>query len=194
MVLGLPGPARGQSAREAIHAYTEQILAMLRQTSLREIDTPERLQAALRKTAIRMFGASEAAREALGPHWEARSPREREEFVELFADVLELSFLANVNRPGTLRLRWLDETVDGDRARVRLAVLTQRDADIPVELRLVRREERWLVWDVVVDGISVIGNYRAQFDRILRRGSYTGLVAQLRAKLAELTARIARGD
>src|SRR2546425_1340123 len=70
---------------------------------------------------------------------------------------------------GTLRLRYLDETIDGDRARVGLLILTRRDVNIPVEVRLVRRDERWLIWDVVLDGISVVGNYRAQFDRILKR-------------------------
>jgi len=95
---------------------------------------------------------------------------------------------------GTLRLRYLDETIDGDRARVGLLILTRRDVNIPVEGRLVRRDERWLVWDVVLDGISVVGNYRAQFDRIMRRGSYATLVAHLRAKTAELSARVKPGD
>src|SRR3989454_12635400 len=95
---------------------------------------------------------------------------------------------------GTLRLRYLDETIDGDRARVGLLILTRRGVNIPVEGRLVRRDERWLVWDVVLDGISVVGNYRAQFDRIMRRGSYPTLVAHLRAKTAELSARGKPGD
>ena len=95
---------------------------------------------------------------------------------------------------GTLRLRYLDETIDGDRARVGLLILTRRDVNIPVEVRLVHRDERWLVWDVVLDGISVVGNYRAQFDRIMRRGSYATLVAHLRAKTAELSARVKPGD
>jgi len=193
-LLGLASPAVAQSPKEAIHTYTEKVLAMLRDTSLHEIDTPERLQAALRKTAIRMFGVSEVAREALGTHWEARTPTERDEFVDLFADLLEVTYLTQVNKPGTLRLRYLDETIDGDRARVGLLILTRRDVNIPVEVRLVRRDARWLVWDVVLDGISVVGNYRAQFDRIMRRGSYATLVAHLRAKTAELSARVKPGD
>lgn len=189
-VLGLAGPAAAQSPKEAIHAYTEKVLAMLRDTSLSEIDSPERLQAALRKTAIRMFGVSEAARQALGTHWDALTPKQRDDFVDLFADLLEVTYLTQVNKPGTLRLRYLDETIDGDRARVGLLVLTRRDVNVPVGVHLVRREERWLVWDVELDGISVVGNYRAQFDRILRRSSYDALVAHLRAKIAELTARV----
>jgi len=167
---------------------------MLRDTSLREIDTPERLQAAVRKTVIRMFGVSEAAREALGSHWEARTPKERDEFVDLFAELLEVVYLTQVNKPGTLRLRYLDETIEGDRARVGLLVLTRHDVNVNVEVRLVRREERWLVWDVALDGISVVSNYRAQFDRVLRRGSYEALVASLRARIAELSARVKPGD
>jgi phospholipid transport system substrate-binding protein len=192
-LLGAAGPALAQSPKETIQAYTEKVLAMLRDTSLREIDTPERLQAAVRKTVIRMFGVSEAAREALGSHWEARTPKERDEFVDLFAELLEVVYLTQINKPGTLRLRYLDETIDGDRARVGLLVLTRHDVNVNVEVRLVRRDERWLVWDVVLDGISVVSNYRAQFDRVLRRGSYEALVASLRARIAELSARVKPG-
>lgn len=185
-----PSPPATQSPKDAIHSYTEKVLAMLRDTSLSDIDSPERLQAALRKTVIRMFGVSEAARHALGPHWEGLTPRQRDDFVDLFADLLEVTYLAQVNKPGTLRLRYLDETIDGDRARVGLLVLTRRDANLPVGVHLVLRGERWLVWDVELDGISVVGNYRAQFDRILKRGSYDALVARLRAKITELTVRV----
>jgi phospholipid transport system substrate-binding protein len=175
---------------DAIRAYTEQVLAVLRDTSLSELNTPERLQSALRKTVIRMFGVSEAARQALGSHWEARSPRERDEFVELFAELLEVTYLAQVNKPGTLRLRYLDETIDSDRARVGLLVLSPRDVNLTVGVHLIRREERWLVWDVELDGVSVVHNYRAQFDRILKKGSYDALVGHLRAKIVELAARV----
>ncbi len=190
VVLALAVPAGAQSPKEAIHAYTEKVLAMLRDTSLSEIDTPERLQRALRKTVLRMFGVSEAARQALGAHWETLTPRQRDDFVDLFADLLEVTYLAQVGKPGTLRLRYLDETIDGDRARVGLLVLTRRDVNVPVGVHLIRREERWLVWDVELDGISVVGNYRAQFDRILKRGSYETLLAHLRTKIAELSARV----
>jgi phospholipid transport system substrate-binding protein len=169
------------------------VLAVLRDTSLSELNTPERLQSALRKTVIRMFGVSEAARQALGSHWEARSPRERDEFVELFADLLEVTYLAQVNKPGTLRLRYLDEAIAGDRARVGLLVLTPRDVNLTVGVHLIRREERWLVWDVELDGISVVHNYRAQFDRVLRRGSYETLVRSLRAKIVQLTTAVKSG-
>lgn len=174
--------AQPESPSQQFTNYTEQILKVLRETSLRELDTPEKLQDAVRKTAIRMFGVAEAARAVLGPHWEARTPAEQDDFVELLADFLEAAYIAQLHRQGSVKLRYLDETIEADRARVRLKILTRRDADVDVEAWLARPAERWLIADVVLQGVSIVGNYRAQFDRTIRRSGYAELVRQLQAR------------
>jgi phospholipid transport system substrate-binding protein len=174
--------AQTQTPREQFSAYTEQILTVLRDTSLREIDSPEKLQAAVRKTAIRMFGVTEAARAALGAHWEARTPAEQDDFTDLLADFLEAAYIVQLQKQGSLKLRYVAETIDDDRAAVRLKVLTQRDIDVDIEARLVRRGERWLIADVRLAGVSVVENYRAQFDRIIRRSGYAEVVRLLQAR------------
>jgi phospholipid transport system substrate-binding protein len=132
-----------------------------------------------------------AAATALDREWEARTPAEREEFTRLFAELLERGFVARL--AGTISasrgivMSYKGETRLGDEARV-LTVLEARDGRrLNVEYRMTERRGRWLVRDVVIDDISTVENYRAQFRRLLRQSSYGDVMGQLRAKLGEET-------
>ena len=132
-----------------------------------------------------------AAAAALEREWDARTPAERDEFTRLFAELLERGLVARlagtVSPVSGMVISWHGETRVGDEARV-LTVVEARDGrKINVEYRMTERRGRWLVRDVVVDGVSTIENYRSQFKRLLRQGSYADLVKQLRAKLGEET-------
>jgi phospholipid transport system substrate-binding protein len=132
-----------------------------------------------------------AAAAVLDKEWQARTPAEREEFTRLFAEFLERGMVARlagtVSPVNGMIMTWRGETNAGDEARVTTMVESRDGRKILVEYRMYERRGRWLVRDVVVDGISTIDNYRAQFRRVLRQGSYAALIAQLRAKLGEGT-------
>ena len=132
-----------------------------------------------------------AAAAVLDKEWQARTPAEREEFTRLFAEFLERGMVARlagtVSPVNGMIMTWRGETQAGDEARVTTMVESRDGRKILVEYRMYERRGRWLVRDVVVDGISTIDNYRAQFRRVLRQGSYAALIAQLRAKLGEDT-------
>ena len=132
-----------------------------------------------------------AASAALDREWQTRTPAEREEFTRLFAEFLERGMVARlagtVSPVNGMIMTWRGETVAGEEARVTTMVESRDGRKILVEYRMYERRGRWLVRDVVVDGISTIDNYRAQFRRVLRQGSYAALIAQLRTKLREDT-------
>src|SRR5437660_7269691 len=132
-----------------------------------------------------------AAAAVLDKEWQARTPAEREEFTRLFAEFLERGMVARlagtVSPVNGMIMTWRGETPAGDEARVTTMVESRDGRKILVEYRMYERRGRWLVRDVVVDGISTIDNYRAQFRRVLRQGSYAALIAQLRTKLREDT-------
>lgn len=181
-----PTASQPMSPIEQFSAYSDQVLKLLQDAGFRELNSPDKLHEAVRKTAIRMFGVSEAAREALGPHWQTRTPAERDEFVELFADLLEATYVAQLNRPGGVRLHYTGEQIRGDRAELLLTVRTERGSEVKAQIRLLQKDERWLIWDVAIEGVSLIQTYRAQFDRIIKRGSYPDLVRQIRTKIDDL--------
>ena len=105
---------------------------------------------------------------------------EREEFVHLFADLLESTYINKIDLYGGERLKFTEEKVDGDIAVVRAKVTTKQGTDVPVEARMNKKNDRWLIYDVAIENISLISNYRAQFDRIIRTSSYAELVKRLR--------------
>jgi len=178
------GAARAGAATptETLRRQTDQVLEVLRARGL----TYAERRAAVRDLAVATFDLDETARRALGPHWQQRTPAEREEFVRLFRDLLERTYVARVDEYGGERVEYLDERVDGDRAAVRALIVTRMGLAVPVESRLVQRGGRWLVYDVLIESVSLVGNYRAQFDRIIRTSSYDELVKRLRERVAHL--------
>jgi phospholipid transport system substrate-binding protein len=170
------GPTWAGPPTDSVKEYTEAVVKVLEDQSLKTADRRN----AVRKLATEAFDVQETARRALGPHWQQRTPAEREEFVTLFADLLERTYIAKIDLYGGERLKFTDEKVDGDNAVVRGKVTTKQGTEVPVEARMHKKADRWLIYDVAIENISLISNYRAQFDRIIRTSSYGDLVKRLR--------------
>ncbi len=177
---------------DQLRSYTDAVIRVLEDPTLKADGRRGERRAAVRRLAVDVFDVNETARRALGIHWQARSPAEREEFVVLFADLLERTYINRIDYFGGERLRFVSESIDGDAAIVRARVITRRGVEVPVDARLVRRGERWLVYDIAVENVSLIANYRAQFDKIIRTSSYEDLIKRLRTKQAEFLEEHAR--
>jgi phospholipid transport system substrate-binding protein len=165
---------------DQVREYTDAVVKVLEDPALKAEDKKPERRAAVRKIAAEVFDVQETAQRALGPHWQQRTPQERQEFVQLFAELLEQTYISKIDLFGGEKLRFTDEKVDGDNATVRAKVLTKQQAEVPVEARMLRKGDRWLVYDILIENISLVGNYRAQFDRIIRTSSYEDLVKRLR--------------
>ncbi|HXH81797.1 MAG TPA: ABC transporter substrate-binding protein [Candidatus Tectomicrobia bacterium] len=180
LVLAVAGSAQAASPAETVSAYTEAVLKVLEDPTLQGKHHEQR--EAIRKLATEVFDVEETARRALGRHWQGRTPAEREEFVTLFADLLERTYIGRIDRFGGERLRIVDEKVDGTNAVVRGRIVTRQGTEVPVEGRMHRRGDRWLIYDVVVENVSLVANYRSQFDRIIRTASFGELLRRLRTR------------
>jgi len=150
-------------------------------------DQPVEKLRAIRRHVDEVFDFREAAILALGREWSARTALEQNEFVALFADLLERSFVWRVAGKaalgGGVKVHYVGETMDGDVATVDTAVAARDGSDLKLEYRMVRRADRWVVRDVVMDGVSTMENYHAQFQRVVRDSSWRDLLGQLRAKV-----------
>ena len=178
-------PAVAGPPTDQLKAYSESVLRILDDPALKSEERRHERRAAVRKVAIEVFDVEETAKRALGRHWPGRSPEERREFVDLFADLLERTYISKIDRYGGERLRYTSEKIDGDNAVVRGQVQTRKGVEIPVEARMQRKGDRWLMYDVLLENISLVGNYRAQFDQIIRTASYGELVRRLKEKRIE---------
>lgn len=191
VVVGGVATAVAGAPTDTVRDYTDAVVKVLEDPALKSDERRAERRAAVRKIAIDIFDVQETARRALGPHWQQRSQQERDEFVQLFADLLERTYINKIDLFGGERLRFTEEKVDGDHAVVRAKVLTKQ-AEVPVEARMISRAGRWQIYDVVIENISLIGNYRSQFDRIIRTSSYGELAKRLRAQGAFLDDKDAR--
>jgi phospholipid transport system substrate-binding protein len=163
---------------DTVREYTDAVQKVLEDPALRKEDR----RASVRKIAAEAFDVGESARRALGPHWQQRTPAEREEFVQLFGELLERTYIAQIDLYGGERLRFTEEKLDGNLAIVRAKLTTKQGTEVPVEARMNRKGERWLIYDVAIENVSLISNYRSQFDRIIRQNSYPELVKRLRSR------------
>jgi len=186
-----PEPAQGSPTAQ-MRDYTNEVLKALQEAMVQEADRVGAARLAARKLAIQVFGLAEAAQEALGRHWEARTPAERDEFIQLFADVLEATYIAQLDKQRGLRIRYVGESIDGERAQVRARLTTRKGDEAMLEARLSRREGRWLIYDVVFEGVSLMGNFRSQFESVIRKSSYASLIVQLKAKRDQLLGKTGR--
>ena len=105
--------------------------------------------------------------------------------MDLFAELLDRAYLSKVDQYQGEKVRYTNETVDGDQATVKTTIVTPRGTEVPVDYRMHRANSRWLVYDVFIEGVSLVANYRQQFNKIIQTESYPALIAKLRNKQAE---------
>ena len=133
------------------------------------------------------FDYQEMAKRSLGPAWGKLSPGQRQEFVALFAQLLEASYSDKIEKYAQrVKIDYTGEILDGNVAEVRTVVLRTNDR-IPLNYRLMQENGGWKVYDVVIEGVSLVSNYRSQFSRIIHESSYAELVRRLKTKVSELT-------
>jgi phospholipid transport system substrate-binding protein len=179
-----PGPpAWAGPATDQLRTYTDQVLKILQNPSM----TLSERREAVRHLAEEVFDVNETAQRALGQHWQQRTPAEREEFVKLFANLLEQTYISRINEFGGEKLTYVSEQLDGDRGVVRARITTRKGTEVPVESRVLLKGNRWLIYDILIENLSLISNYRSQFDRVIRTTSYEELVKRLQTKGAFLS-------
>jgi phospholipid transport system substrate-binding protein len=143
-------------------------------------------RAAVRKIANDIFDFAEIARRSLGRHWQGRTDKEREEFILVFSDLLERSYISKIELYGGEKIVYSGEKIDGDTAAVNTRIVTKNGSEVPIEYRLLRRGERWLVYDVSIEGVSLVSNYRTQFNKIIQTSSFADLLKKMKAKQDEV--------
>ena len=150
----------------------------------KEAKTMERRRL-IRVAANDIFDFPEISRRTLGIHWQSRTPAEREEFAALFSDLLESSYISKIESYSGERIQYVGETNDGTQAVVRTRIISKQGVETPVDYRMFLQDGRWRAYDVTIEGVSLVSNYRSQFNAIIQRSGYADLVGKLKAKQGE---------
>jgi phospholipid transport system substrate-binding protein len=184
-VIAAPPVAAG-APTDQLKTQIDRVLKALDDPDLKKEGRAKDRRAAVRKIANDIFDFGETARRSLGPHWQGRTPAERDEFVQLFSDLLERSYISKVELYGGEKIQYLGDSIESDQAKVQTKLLTKSGSEIPIEYRMHNKGGRWLVYDVIIEGVSLVANYRTQFNKIIRTSSYQELVKKMKQKQEEL--------
>jgi phospholipid transport system substrate-binding protein len=183
---GMARPALGAGPQERVRATLEAVSSVLGTPTLQGADKDQERKQRVRQIIFEAFDFQEMARESLGAYWGKLTPPQRDEFTALFGNLFERSYNRLVLRfLGERSTVYGAESIQQDRATVATTLVSKRDAKLPVDYQLVRHGEQWAIYDVVIDGVSLAMNYRAQFTKILNTSSYEALVQRIKTKLEE---------
>jgi phospholipid transport system substrate-binding protein len=185
-ILAAARPAWAGSPTEQLRAQMDQVIEVLEDPELKRDGRQIERRTAIRTVAYEIFDFTETARRSLGQHWHARTAQEREEIVRLYADLLERSYIGKIETYSGERIQFISDTIDGDQATVRTRLVTKAGTGIPIDYRMHRvGGDRWLTYDIAIEGVSMVANYRAQFNKIIQASGYKSLVSKLAAKREE---------
>jgi phospholipid transport system substrate-binding protein len=137
-------------------------------------------RAAIVTVASEIFDFGEMAKRSLGQYWAQRTLAERGEFIRLFTAAIQHSYISKVDQQGTGKMTVRGEQVDGEYAVVQTTLPLSSGHEMPIDYRMHSTHARWQVYDLSVDGVSLVANYRAQFNKIIRASSYEALIARFK--------------
>ena len=188
MAVGLTAPyGYAGPPTDAMKTTIDEVLHIIHEKELKQPAKSEERRKQLEKTVGACFDYQEMSRRALGAPWNTLTDQQKQEFVSLFQTLLTNSYADKIETYSGEGVQYLNERTEKDYAEVRTKVLSGK-TEIPLDYRLINKSDDWRVYDVVVDGVSLVNNYRGQFTKILRASSYSDLVDQLRKKSDKLKA------
>ena len=180
-VLGGLAVVLAGAATESVKTTINDVIRILENQELEKPGRADERRRLLEKTIGARFNYEEMAKRTLGAHWAKLNDAERREFVELFTSLLSNTYADKITGYSGEQVQYLNERLEGEYAEVRTKVVSGK-AEIPLDYRLLNQSSDWRVYDVIVDGVSLVNNYRGQFTKILRTSSYADLIEQLRKK------------
>jgi phospholipid transport system substrate-binding protein len=183
----LAAPSAGP-VTEQLRRSIDRVIAILSDPALQGPAMTTARRDAVRRVMDEAIDFPEAAKRALGAHWRGRTDAERAEFIALFKDLVEYSYIVRIEPYAGQQVVYLGETIEEDRATVRTRLENRQGQDLLVDYRLHRPGDRWLVYDVSIAGVSLVANYRTQFNSIIQTSSYAELLVRMKARVRELAA------
>jgi len=183
LVVWEPTESLAGLATDQVKGTVDQVIKILTDPALKGEKKIRERRAKIRQVVLQRFGFTEMSKRSLGRYWNERTPEERTEFVSLYTDLLERAYIDRVDGYTGEQVVYLGESIDGDYSEVRSKIVTKRNQEIPIIYRLQLASTNWEVYDVIVEGVSLVNNYRTQFSKIIRTSSYQVLVKKMQVKL-----------
>ncbi len=179
-VTSMAGPPTDQ-----IKATVDNAVGLLRESRHKSVATQARRDQ-LREILFTRFDFSEMARRALGAHWRRRTATEQQEFVQLFTELLERQYAGIIESYTDEKIVYVGERTDGAFAEVNSKIFTAKGQEFSINYKAQLIGQEWKVYDVIAEEISLVNNFRSQFNRVISSSSYDELVRRLKEKQADV--------
>jgi len=168
-----------------IKATVDQVIQILTDAQLRGEGKKQERRKRLREAIFVRFDFQQMAQRSLGAHWQRRTPEEQAEFIKAFSDLLEQTYVDKIESYNNEKFIYTNERTDGPYAEVSSKMRNSKGEEFSINYKLHRAGEDWRVYDLVIENVSLVNNYRSQFNRILSTSTYDELVIKLKRKLSD---------
>lgn len=185
MIFCLVTPSIAGEPTDQIKHTTDKMIAILSDPALKDPSKDEERRKMIRNAADERFDWREMARRSLARHWRNRTKEEKKEFVPLFTDLLERTYMRRIENYSGDNVSYDGERVEGKYSLVKVRIFTDKQVEIPVVYKMKKKGPKWMIYDVSIEGVSLVNNYRKQFDSVILTSSYEGLVEKLKEKVAK---------
>ena len=185
-VLWAPSPSSAGAPTEQIRASVDKIVAILNNPQLKSAAKTKERRDQLRQVISSRFDFAEMARRSLGSQWRRLGLKEQQEFVRLFTDLLERAYIDRIEGYSDEKFAYVRENLDKNYAEVNSRIVTNNGEEFSLNYKVMLKNGEWKVYDVVVENISLVNNYRSQFTRIIANSSYDELVRRMKEKQIEV--------
>lgn len=176
------------SVTNEVKSVVDEVVRIVSDKEMKKPQNEQKRRNALKKTISTIFDYGEMTQRSMGKHWKERSPAEKKELVQLFETLLENSYAGKIESYNQEKIVYLKENMESEYAEVKSKVITAKRDEFTLDYRLMNKGGRWMVYDVVIEGVSLVSNYRTQFNNIIQRQGYGELVKKLRVKSEEIKA------
>jgi phospholipid transport system substrate-binding protein len=185
--LNIAASDAGQSPIVAMQSTIDSVLEIMRDKSLSVPDKKEERRARISAQLRERFHFKEMSKRSLAKHWKKRTPEEKAEFVKIFSDLLEASYISKIEAYTDEKITYDKETIKskGKYSVVKTTIVT-KTVEIPIDYKLITKKEKWWVYDVIIEGVSFVSTYRSQYNRIIKKESFAALIDSMKNKLKEL--------
>jgi phospholipid transport system substrate-binding protein len=184
-LLFFPFNALADSPTVQIKSTVDRVIQILTNPQLQGEGRKQERRKRLREVIFARFDFQEMAQRSLGAHWQRRTPEEQTEFIKVFSDLLEQTYVDKIESYNNEKFIYANERIDGPYAEVSSKMRTSKGEEFTINYKLHRVGEDWRVYDLVIENISLINNYRSQFNRILTSSTYDELVSRIKTKLSD---------
>ena len=184
VVLALGTTAFAGEPQNRLKGGIDKVIAILSDPAMKGPHKHQEREAKLRTVADSFFDWRELSRRALAENWKKYTPKQQDDFVASFSELLQKTYIRKLEKYNNEKVNYLKEQVDGDHAFINTEVV-MKDKKIPINYVMIRHGQ-WLVYDVVVEGVSLVKNYRSQFQKILTKESPEALMQRIKDKIKAL--------